>query len=210
MTAYNPVMSWSMAEPGGRLLSILWAELIAQLPEVTLAQARNLCDAFLGFLDALLGFGPDETRSASLGAMQQFLMARLQGNIGAEDLCRHFHVSRSTVYRLFKPLGGVRQYINSARLGRCYAELRQADPKRVKVSDVATSWHFDEASSFARLFRKMFGAPPSQILGTSFQGTETPDVSGELPRANLIRDYMEWLRQASGSDPPPLPHRRLG
>ena len=45
--------------------------------------------------------------------------------VGAEALYRHFHVSRSTVYRLFEPVGGVRQFINGARLERWYGELRK-------------------------------------------------------------------------------------
>jgi hypothetical protein len=56
----TPLLCWSMSEPDGRLLSMLWQELITELGQVTLPQALNLCNAFLGFLDALLGYNPDE------------------------------------------------------------------------------------------------------------------------------------------------------
>jgi AraC-like DNA-binding protein len=71
------------------------------------AGETGITDRRLAFLDALLGYGPSEPIPATLGAMQQFLMTRLQGDVGVEALCRHFHVSRSTVYRRFEPVGGV-------------------------------------------------------------------------------------------------------
>jgi len=105
---FAPGPTGTTADPDGRLLMMLWQELLAELGQVVLPQARSLCDAFLAFLDTLLGYGPAEAICASLGAMQQFLMTLLRGGVGVEALCRHFHVSRSTVYRLFEPLGGVR------------------------------------------------------------------------------------------------------
>jgi AraC-like DNA-binding protein len=198
MQEHTPVLSWSMADPDGRLLAMLWQALLADLGQVTLPQARTLCDAFLGFLDALLGYGPTLTRPASLGAMQQFLMTRLHGDVGVEALCRHFHVSRSTVYRLFEPLGGVRQFINGARLERCYGELREADPQRVKIADIAAAWGFTDASSFSRRFRSRFGVSPSEVLGTALDQSEDAAVRAYSAGARLNRDYTDWLEQASG------------
>ena len=200
MQEHTPVLSWSMADPDGRLLSMLWQELITELGQVTLPQARSLCDAFLGFLDALLGYGPAEATSASLGAMQQFLMTRLQGDVGVEALCQHFHVSRSTVYRLFGPLGGVSHFINGARLERCYGELRGADPRGVKIADVAASWGFADASSFSRRFRSRFGVSPSAVLGTALGQTDDAAVRADAAGARFNRDYTDWLQQASGRE----------
>lgn len=201
MQEHTPVLSWPMADPDGRLLSMLWQALLVELGQVTLSQARNLCDAFLGFLDALLGYGPAEATPASLGAMQQFLMTRLQGDVGVEQLCRHFHVSRSTVYRLFEPLGGVRRFINDARLERCYDELRSADPRQVKITDVAGSWGFPEASSFSRRFRSRFGVAPSEVIGTALDQAEDAAVRADSAGARPSRDYTDWLQQASGCEP---------
>jgi AraC-like DNA-binding protein len=179
---------------------MLWQELLAELGQVALPQALSLCDAFLGFVDALLGFGPNETSPATLGAMQQFLMTRLQGDVGVEAVCRHFRVSRSTVYRLFEPLGGVRQFINGARLERCYGQLRGADPRCVKIADIASSWGFDDASSFSRRFRSRFGVAPSEVFGTALDQTEDVAAQADWTGARLNRDYTNWLRQASGRE----------
>ena len=200
MRESTPVLSWSMSEPDGRLLSMLWQALLAELGQVTLPQARALCDAFLAFLDTLLGYGPAEAICASLGAMQQFLMTRLQGDVGIDQLCGHFHVSRSTVYRLFEPLGGVRQFINGARLQRCYDELREADPRGVKIADIAASWGFADSSSFSRRFRGRFGVSPSDVIGTALARTEDAAARADAAGARLNLDYTDWLQQASGHE----------
>jgi hypothetical protein len=93
-------------------------------------QAELLCAAFLGFLDGLMSGHADAEQPATLRSMEQFLASRLRGDVGVEDLCRQFNVSRSTVYRLFEPHGGVSAYLGRMRLERAYADLRQADPTR--------------------------------------------------------------------------------
>jgi AraC-like DNA-binding protein len=196
----TPVLSWSMDEPDGRMVRMLWDALLAELAQATLPQARGLCDAFLGFVDALLGYGPAQKRRPTLGAMQQFLMTRLQGAVGVNDLCRHFHVSRSTVYRLFEPLGGVSTFISGARLERCYGELRAADPQRVKIADIAAAWGFTEASSFSRRFRSRFGVAPTRILGTSAVQSAVDSPGSHWAGAGPSREYTAWLRQASTRD----------
>ena len=207
MQAHTPVLSWSTSEPDGRMLAMLWQQLLAELAQVSLARARGLCDAFLAFLDALLGYGPTEPIPASLGAMQQFLMTRLQGDVGVEALCRHFHVSRSTVYRLFEPVGGVRQFINGARLERCYGELRAADPRRVKVADIAAAWGFTDASAFSRRFRSRFGVAPSEVLGTTLHQVEVSGGGADATGARPSRDQL-WLSHWPVPWRPAAPPRR--
>jgi hypothetical protein len=54
MQEHTPVLSWSKADPEGRVLTMLWQALLAELGQVTSPGDHSLCDAFLGFLDALL------------------------------------------------------------------------------------------------------------------------------------------------------------
>jgi hypothetical protein len=48
MQEHTPVPSWSIAAPERRLLAMRWRELLAELGQVTLPQARTFCDTFLG------------------------------------------------------------------------------------------------------------------------------------------------------------------
>ena len=193
------IMSWSMAEPAGRALSMLCAQLFAELPDLDLSQAQGLCDALLGFINALLQSSRTaEVSPVTRDAIQQFLSTRLRDNIGVEYLCEQFGISRSTLYRMFERLGGVRNYIIGARLDRCYSDLRLADRKKTRVADVAIFWGFTEASSFTRAFRNRFGVPPSRVLGAVLAPEEAIAAEPESTGMKLYRDYLTWLDRASG------------
>jgi len=196
MSRDTPVLSWSVMQPDGRLLLKLWSELIILIDEVSMGEAEILCEAFLRFFDSLLGCGAQHEIPSTLPAMENFLLARLHGNVGVADLCRHFHVSRSKVYRLFERHDGVRAYIGRMRLERAYADLRNADPKRVRVGEIAASWGFYDASTFSRKFHRQFGVTPSEVLGTGLViRNAKPD--GNIRGAESFIDYMNWLRMAS-------------
>jgi len=197
LTADAPVLSWAISDPEGGLLLKLWSELLVTLDRASLADAEALCEAFLRFVDSLLGYGGQQEAPSTLPAMERFLLARLRSNVGVTDLCRHFKVSRSTVYRTFEPHDGVGAYLGRMRLERAYADLRNADPGRVRVGEIATSWRFHDASTFSRKFRRHFGVPPSEVLGSGFRKRE-PAPGGHIKGAESFVEYMNWLRKASG------------
>ena len=157
LDAENPILDWRISEPDGGMLFKLWAELVKSFATVTLGQAQVLCDAFLGFVDGLLGAFADKERSATLQSMERYLAARLRRDVSVEELSERFHASRATVYRLFEPHGGVRAYLSRMRMERAYADLCQADPEYVQVAEIAASWQFSDASTFSRRFRQQFG-----------------------------------------------------
>ncbi len=202
LDAGNPVVSWSMQAPEGRMLAMLWRELLVNFERVTLAEAESLTRAFVGFVDGLLGRQHKKDSPVTLAAMQQYLIVRLRSEVGVADLCRHFHVSRSKVYRLFEPIGGVLQFINMARLERCRVELRHADPDHTEVGEVAASWGFSDPSSFSRRFRTRFGVSPSSVLGDAYSAPSVkrpPKASSRSwASSRWYREYMAWFNHASG------------
>jgi AraC-like DNA-binding protein len=197
----NPVVAWSMESAEGRLLLVLWRELLESLERVTQAEAERLTLAFVGFVDGLLSRRQTRDAPVTLAAMQQFLIARLRGDVGVADLCRHFHVSRSTVYRLFEPVGGVLRFLNAARLERCRVQLRHADPERDLVGEIAASWGYSDASDFSRRFRTHFGVTPSAVLGAArFMHSPELDPSSTWSSSGWYQEYMSWFNRTSGWD----------
>jgi len=132
--------------------------------------------------------------------MERYLAARLRRNVGVENLCREFHTSRATVYRLSEPHGGIRKYLGRARMERAYADLCQADPKHVQVAEIAAAWQFSEPSTFSRKFRQQFGQSPSEVLGSAYRD---PAVSSPMiiHGADMYEDYMKWFNTASNRRP---------
>jgi len=196
LSRQSPVLEWPMDDPGAGMLLQLWMQLIGSFSSVSLGKAELLCGAFLGFLDGLMSGRDSAEHPATLRAMEQFLASRLRGNVGTEDLCRQFHVSRSTVFRLFKPHGGVKAYLGRMRLERAYADLCKADPARIRVSEVAASWRFYEPTSFSRKFRQQFGLRPSEVLGKDY-GDEAPAAAEMIRGAEAFSSYTHWLSRAS-------------
>lgn len=107
-------------------------------------------------------------RAARLQAMHQFLEARLHDtNVSAEELSAEFNISRSQVFRLFEPEGGVASALTKRRMNRAAQTLAQAKPERGIVAKVAEANGYREQSHFNRAFRRHFGFRPSDILGAA-------------------------------------------
>ena len=83
-------------------------------------------------------------------------------------------VSRSTLYRLFEPLGGVTAYIWDRRQHLARAAL--LDPKRGRrISEIAFQCGFSSEAHFSRSFRKAFNIRPSDLRSLQPSLGEDPD-----------------------------------
>ena len=60
------------------------------------------------------------------------------------------------------------QYLRRCRLGLAREALRQADPARSTVSDIAARYGFFELGRFAGEYRRFFGERPSETLSRRF------------------------------------------
>ena len=57
-----------------------------------------------------------------------------------------------------------KSYLHTFRLNGVRRELKQADPARVKVVDIANHWGFWHMGKFAADYRKLCGELPSETL----------------------------------------------
>jgi AraC-like DNA-binding protein len=75
-------------------------------------------------------------------------------------------VSRSGLYRLFKPHGGVARYIKKRRLLRVFEAL--GDPEiRETIAALAAVYGFDDPSNFCRAFRREFGRSAGDVRASA-------------------------------------------
>src|SRR5690606_8691975 len=79
--------------------------------------------------------------------------------LGTDTLVRRFFVSRPTLYRMFRPLGGVARYIRERRLLRAHARLRE-DPD-CTITFLLYDLGFDSERQFQRAFQARFGMSPA-------------------------------------------------
>ena len=153
----------------GRLLVDYLRSLYRQLPLLDVDQLPMLVDATRNMIVA----GAAPSRSAMEQAMpaiqatqieraKQFIRDNLlQPRLDTRELCRYLGMSRSSLYRLFEPLGGVARYIRSARLLDAHRALSTASDTR-PVYAIARERGFDDPSEFSRAFKHQFGYSPSE------------------------------------------------
>ncbi|MBD9372374.1 helix-turn-helix domain-containing protein [Rhizobium sp. ARZ01] len=93
---------------------------------------------------------------------RQFIQNNLYSQkLGAEMLMRELAISRTRLYRLFEPAGGVNRYIQHRRLLDAHSVLADPNENR-KILEIAEQRGFDGAE-FSRAFRREFGYSPSDV-----------------------------------------------
>lgn len=78
-----------------------------------------------------------------------------------DQLCRQLGISRSSLYRLFEPVGGVSSYVRRQRLLKTREMLSDRADRRT-ISSIAEEWSFTDPSAYSRMFRKEFGITPRE------------------------------------------------
>lgn len=123
---------------------------------------RNLVAACLSPSQDRLTEAQTQIDATLLGRARRMIDSRLMDrNLTSEVLCTALAVSRSRLYRIFEPLGGVASYIRKQRLLRTRDALSDIADTR-PISRVAEQWGFVDASAYSRTFRHEFGISPKE------------------------------------------------
>lgn len=191
------------ATPFGRMLNDHLRSLGAHAPGFSEREAAAAAQATAMLLGAAVSGLPEADRvgHAPDGApllliLRRFIEAELTApDLNAETLGRKFGLSRSTLYRLFAPLGGVSGHIRQRRLARAYQDLAAGDGRGARVSEVAYRWGFESPAHFAQAFRAAFGHAPrdvrSQILAETL--AEAAASPNQPARTESWPDFYDWV-----------------
>ena len=115
-------------------------------------------------------------------AVRAYIQVHLHDpDLGVDQLCRRFAMSRRTLYRMFADDGGVARYVTERRLARAFDALRAASPSRGLIKAVALTLGFADQQQFRRLFRKRYAMAPSDAVGLgSAVRDPAPEGNGPL------------------------------
>ncbi len=140
------------------------------LPDLTTRHEPRLARTVLDMLAIALDQAAESPREAptergapSLAAARQEIESRLGlPSLTIAMLCQRLNVSRSTLYRMFEPEGGVEAYIRKRRLEQVRIAL--LDPASTdRIGDLAYRWGFSDASHLSRQFRELYGVTPTAL-----------------------------------------------
>ncbi|MBP0579051.1 helix-turn-helix domain-containing protein [Labrys sp. LIt4] len=134
------------------------------------------------------------TKHGTVAAMERarrFIRNNLQtATITPELLCRELGISRTHLYQLFEPSGGVVHYIQKQRLLAAHAALSDPSDRRL-IAEIAESFGFASAADFSRAFSREFGYSPRQARSA-------PAPSRVMKEGTLDADglpsFERWLR----------------
>lgn len=120
----------------------------------------------------------------------------VQRNLNAAELTsdsmsRALGISRTRLYQLFEPNGGVNHYIQRRRLLAAHAALSDPDETR-RIIDIAESVGFSSAANFSRAFTKEFGYSPREARNAF----EVSQLSHSVAAAGHdgASSFEDWLK----------------
>jgi len=163
----------------------------ARLPEATLPEIPSLSRATVNLLAASIAATPVNLE-ASRAAVEHILLRRArrfiemnlkEEELGAAMLCAQLRVARSTLYRLFEPLGGVSQFIKERRLARVH-ELLGASALTRSIADLAEQHGFKSAAHFSKAFRAQYGYSAREVVR---------EAQARRPAAAAPNRLDQWL-----------------
>lgn len=168
--ALNAVEFSTLATGMGRLFSDYMIGLAKRLPIIDEAELPALVAATRAMILACASPSGDHIEEARepiatvlIEKAHRIIQARLfDPTLGAETLQRELGVSRSRLYRLFEPFGGVMHYIQHRRLLDAHSALTDPNDQR-RIIEIAEQRCFNDGTEFSRAFRREFGCSPTDV-----------------------------------------------
>jgi AraC-like DNA-binding protein len=195
--------------PGAELLGDYLLLLERRLPELTVADVPMLVEATRSMIASCLLAGvtrqAESARYADVAARERIRRV-VRRNIGSstfspEKLCKLAGVSRSRLYRLMEPNGGVARYIQSTRLRMAHAMLSDAE-RSVSIARIGERLGFFDPSAFTRVFRREFGYTPGEARVAAACGL-LASVGGSSDVGRIGSDLGGFLRSlGAGTEAP--------
>ena len=184
----------------GRVLHDYIVLLSGQLPALRRTDEPILAQALRGVVAACIVPTHDTLAAArpQIELTQLALTKRLMrqnlglATLGPARLCRLAGISRSSLYRVCEPFGGVAKLIQTERLRQAHAALSNPADTR-SIGEIAESVGLFDRSSFGRVFRQSFGCSPSELRLTVRCGGSM-SVLAPAPHGQAHANLTDLLR----------------
>ncbi|KQP75793.1 hypothetical protein ASF60_23190 [Methylobacterium sp. Leaf113] len=178
-----------------RLLATQILSIYRRLPTTRPDDAPALANEFVTFLRRLL----DPSQASDVldgreldGSLMALAKTIVRANLSRPDLspefiARQMLVSRSTLYRLFEPEGGVMYFVQGERLKAVRDAL--ADPLETRtIGRLGEVFAFSSVSQLSRSFRNRYGSSPQAWRGERRMAQR---IGGQ----GTLKHVWAWLRE---------------
>jgi AraC-like DNA-binding protein len=162
-----------VSDAASELLFDYLCSLRKHLPHLSADETPHVIQATNSLMRAGWRALPDAARDEARPPPNTVLFQRVQryidSNLASPDLtperiCKDVGISRSKLYQLFAPLGGVMRVVQRQRLARIRAILADPARPRMRIAEIAWCHGFVSEKHFSRVFKAEFGHTPRETL----------------------------------------------
>jgi AraC-like DNA-binding protein len=146
-----------------RYVNALASELPALEPAAGVAAANAALELLRAAVEPRVPSSRSATRSAMRAEIRRYCRTHLQDPLlGPASIARAYSMSVRALHALFEDADtSVAGLVRRERLARCLEDLQR--PNGGSVTDIAFRWGFCDAAHFSRVFKREFGATPSEV-----------------------------------------------
>lgn len=187
-----------------RLLRRHLYELHREAEHMTAIEAHALIDPTIALIKATLTANADTTAEATeiiernlLLEIKQFIDANLSNpKLSPDVIAVALGLSRSRLYRLAEPLGGIKTFIRNRRLRRAFQLLAVQGDEIQSIAALAYSQGFRSEDTFRRAFKNAFGMSPAEVKEQGVQAyseyySSAPKAKTSMPVGEHL--YQKWV-----------------
>ncbi len=190
----------------GRLLYRAVESLFQTIAMLTVAEASAAMDALITMAAGMLegDLARSSSRSSAGDPLLDKALAFIDRNLARSDLVpalleKSLPLSRSGLYRLFEPLGGVRNAILHRRLERAVRVLLTSTAAKPPLRAIAHDHGFPSEEQFSRAFRARFGTTPYQFHDM-VRRKDTEALAAQAERFGFP-GLLKWIKERIESGP---------
>jgi AraC-like DNA-binding protein len=182
----------------GRILGRAVESLFQTIESLTVAEASAAMDGLITMATGML----EAAREASGDPLFDKALAFIDRNLTRPDLApalleKNLPLSRSSLYRLFEPLGGVRNAILERRLERAVRVLLTSTTAKPSLRTIARDHGFSSEEQYSRAFRTRFGTTPYRFHDM-VRRKDTEALAAQAERFGFP-GLLKWIKETMGS-----------
>lgn len=197
----HPVDLHGLAPRAGiaSMLALHVQNLVGHLPSMDVRQAADITTATVAMIAAALTPSA-ATREAARPAIEATLLRQISRyvelhltdpGLTPQSICSAFRISRTALYRLFEPTGGVAAFVRERRLVAIRDKLLAQQRSRTPLHELAERYGFSSPSHLSNSYRQLFGHRPSEArVGAAHVMPQRFDA----PNASSFNDWLKSLR----------------
>jgi AraC-like DNA-binding protein len=190
----------------GRLLRGAVETLIETVDGLSLVEADAAAQSVFKLAEAMFegaqaraaGQAPSADKSALAKALSLIDRELANPDLSPARLESALALSRSALYRLFEPFGGVSAAILQRRLDRTVKLLLDTDAERPSLRAIARDHGFQSEEQLGRSFRTRFGVTPSQFYDM-VRRRDHAGLAAQAERAGFA-NLQAWIEALPGGD----------